>query len=209
MTSVSFGGGRLAAQYGVQGDLQSGGVPGRRGHHPDPVEVVADTLKLSADDIRAQLRQGKSLDDVAAEQKVSHDDLVAAIKSGMPDRLRESDRADQVAERIAARKGPAGPPPGGPGGPGGPEGAGRRGRPDGDGDGDDGGPATGVLGRTMTESQRQTVQSLASLLDMKQDDLVSQLRSGTSLADLVASKGVSGSSLASVLQNGLLVDTRA
>lgn len=202
MTSVTFGGGQIAAQYGVQGG-------GRRGHHQDPAEVVAGTLKMSADDIRAQLRQGKSLDDIATDQGVSHDDLIAAIKSGMPERMRDSDRADQVAARIAGRKGPLGPPPGGgprgPGGPGGPGGP----RPDGDGDGDDGGPATGVLGKVMTPSQQQTLEGLASALDMSKDDLVSQLRSGTSLVDLVQSKGVSSSSLASVLQNGLLVDTRA
>ena len=52
--------------------------------------------------------------------------------------------------------------------------------------------------------------SLSSLLGTSSDDLLSRLTSGTtSLASMVSQKGISSSSLAQVLQNGLLLDTRA
>lgn len=83
------------------------------GRREDPMAAVAETLGLSTDDLKAQLRDGKSLDDVATAQGVSHDDLVTAIKAGLPSEVSD---ATEAAEKIASRQGgtPPPPPPGGP-----------------------------------------------------------------------------------------------
>ena len=44
---------------------------------------VADTLKLSVDDLKSKLAAGQSLDDVAKAQGVSHDDLVNSIAQSL------------------------------------------------------------------------------------------------------------------------------
>jgi hypothetical protein len=46
--------------------------------------TVAEKLGLSSDDLKAQLKDGKSLDDIATAQGISHEDLITAIKAGMP-----------------------------------------------------------------------------------------------------------------------------
>jgi hypothetical protein len=95
----------------------------------DPMAKVADALGLSIDDLKTQLKSGKSLNDVATAQGVSHDDLIAAIKAGMPSNQSSSTSSTdstEAAEKIAGTKGMPPPPPGGghggPHGPGGPGG---------------------------------------------------------------------------------------
>lgn len=51
--------------------------------------------------------------------------------------------------------------------------------------------------------------SLSSLLGTDSNSLLDELQSGASLSDLVKDKGIDTSTLANVLQNGLLVDTKA
>ena len=72
MTITSAGSSPIAWQAG-QAQL-----PLRR-HHEKMVEPAAKALGISTDDLRTQLKAGKSLSDVAAAQGVSNDDLVAAI----------------------------------------------------------------------------------------------------------------------------------
>jgi hypothetical protein len=90
-------------------------VSGRQHQRQDPMAKVADALGMSSDDLKTELKSGKSLNDVATEKGVSHDDLIAAIKSGLP--------SDADAEKIAETKGMPQPPAGGHG-PGGPKGMG-------------------------------------------------------------------------------------
>ncbi|WP_233149745.1 hypothetical protein, partial [Kineosporia sp. A_224] len=79
------------------------------------------------------------------------------------------------------------------------------GPPPGDDDDDD---STGVFANSLTSTQSTTLDSLASLLGTDSTSLLDELRSGTSLSDLVASKGVDSGALANVLENGLLYDQR-
>lgn len=75
---------------------------------------------LSADDLKSQLKDGKSLEDVATAQGVSHDDLITAIKAGMPsDAVSGTGGVDatEMAEKIASTKGMPPPEPRGSGGP--------------------------------------------------------------------------------------------
>jgi hypothetical protein len=182
----------------ITGSAVSGtsGTQGTSGHHHhhggDIIATAAKALGMSTDDVKSALRSGKSLDDLAKDKRVSHDDLVKAIKAGMPKGLQNSDKADAIAERIVTTNGmPAGgPPPGG--------------RPDGDDV-----TGTGVFGANLTATQSKTLDQLASLLGTDSGSLLSSLKSGTNLADLVQSKGIDSGKLASVLQDGLLVDTRA
>jgi hypothetical protein len=121
---------------------------------------------------------------------VSHQDLVNALVAGMPERMRTSDRATQIAEKIATRKGlPAPPPP--------PRSA-------------DGGPnagVSGVIGSSLSPAQQKMLDDVSSLLGEDTDTLLQDMRSGTSLATIAAAKGVNGDSLTGVLQDGILFDT--
>jgi hypothetical protein len=154
----------------------------------DPMAAVAEKLGLSKDDLKTQLKSGKSLDDVATAQGVSHDDLIAAIKSGMPADKASGTDADAMAEKIATTKGMPKPPGGGHGGPGGP-----------------GGPK----GNNSGIQDSSKLSSVSKLLDMDAGDVSSQATSASSLVKLLQSKGVDLSSLKSALNSGDLVDTTA
>jgi lambda repressor-like predicted transcriptional regulator len=154
------------------------------------LQTAAQALGLSTDDLVSQLKSGKSLDDVASEQGVSHDDLAAAIKAGMPPERAADADADATVESIISRKGmpdrPQGPPP--------------PARAAGD-------SASGVLGSSLTDAQQSTLDALSDLLGTDSSSLMDSLKSGSStLADLLSAKGVDQSSLASILQDGLLFD---
>ncbi|BCY07415.1 hypothetical protein [Actinoplanes sp. L3-i22] len=86
---------------------------GQQKPQDDPMDKIAETLGLSKDALKDQLTNGKSLNDVATGQSVGHEDLIAAIKSGMPS---STAITDDVAEKIAAQQsqGTPPPPPGGP-----------------------------------------------------------------------------------------------
>jgi lambda repressor-like predicted transcriptional regulator len=170
-------------------------------HHggKSPFDAVSSLLGLSAKDIAKQVASGKSLDDLAKAKGVSHEDLVSALKSGMPDDLKGSTQADAIAETIATQQGmptqgPGGPPPSGP-----PLMSSLNGI----------GQSSGVLSGNLTSSQQDMLDSLSSALGTDSTSLLDELQSGTSLSDLVKSKGIDISTLANVLQNGLLVDTKA
>ena len=47
------------------------------------MQPVADLLGVSTDDLANEVKDGKSLSDVANEKNVSRDDLLAAIKQGL------------------------------------------------------------------------------------------------------------------------------
>ncbi len=152
----------------------------------NPMAAVAEKLGLSQEDLKTQLKSGKSLDDVATAQGVSHDDLIAAIKSGMPADKANGTDADAMAEKIATTKGlPKPRPGGGHGGPGGPK------------------------GNNSGIQDSSKLSSVSKLLDMDSDDVSSQATSAGSLVKLLQSKGVDLSSLKSALNSGDLVDTTA
>ena len=76
----------------------------------DPMAKVAELFGLSTDEVKSKLSDGTSLDDLAEQRGVTHDDLIAAIKEGLP-----ADQAtDEVAEKIAGNEGAPPPPHGGP-----------------------------------------------------------------------------------------------
>ena len=113
-------------------------VHGRGGGHGMRAKVeaaVADKLGLSVDDLRTQLKSGKSMTQVAAAQGVSKDDLVSAIatalqssassatsasasaSSGGSQAVDPTARATRIADRVGGGRPPrgaGGPPPGGP-----------------------------------------------------------------------------------------------
>jgi lambda repressor-like predicted transcriptional regulator len=174
----------------------SGGGNGRK--HAGLLDVAAKALGMSKADLTAALKSGKSLDDVATAQGVSHDDLAAAIKAGLPPRLANSGKADEIVQSIVSKKGmPERPQPAtAPTGPA-PETAGSS------------STSSGLLGATLTDHQQSTLDQLSSLLGTDSTSLLDSLKSGTSLSDLIGAKGVDQSSLASILQDGLLFDATA
>ena len=174
------------------------GIAGRPRQQSRPgggaIDTAAKALGLGRDDVIAALRAGSSMDDLAERQGVSHDDLVSALKKDMPAELANSGRADEIAARIAAQKGLPGNrtrhPDAVPTRPHNPS--------------QDTG--TGVLGGSLTSTQQSTLTKLSALLGTDSGTLLKQLRDGTSLSTLTAAAAVSSASLASILQDGLMVD---
>jgi len=180
-----------------------------------PIAAVASTLGLSTEDITTQLQQGKSLNDIATAQGVSHDALISALTAGMPSQVQSSDNATGIAEKIAGTAGLSGTQATqATSGTGAAQGHHHH-HHHGSGSGAAAqvssldGSSTGVLSGTLTDSQQQTLDSLSSLLGTDSSSLLTSLQSGNSLADMVSSSGVDSSSLAAVLQDGLLVDTQS
>jgi lambda repressor-like predicted transcriptional regulator len=193
----AVGGGSLAASWGSTQTTGTQGTQGGHRHHHHgggAPESAAKALGMSDQDVSAALQSGTSLDDLAQQKGVSHDDLISAIKAGLPAGVEQSGRADQIAQSIATLVGsprPSVPPPGGSSG------------------GSDSSAVSGVLGSSLDAGQRATLDGLSSLLGTTSDDLLASLRGGGSLAQLVDDKGVDRDQLASVLQDGLMVDTSA
>ena len=214
MSSMSISASSLSALQQVS----SNSTTATRRHH-SPIDAVASTLKMSTDDIKTQLQSGKSLSDIAAAQGVSHDDLISALKAGMPDELKNSDDATAMAEKIASTAGLAAPQDvqgtdatsATTGTTGTSATSGHHHHHRGAASQVSGldGSSTGVMSGSLTASQQKTLDSLSSLLGTDSSSLLTSLQSGTSLASLVSSKGVDSSKLASVLQDGLLVDTKS
>lgn len=67
--------------------------------------AVADKLGISADDLKTQLQSGKSLTEVAADKGMSKDDLLATIKEAIGTDTPPGTSVDDLATRIADRKG--------------------------------------------------------------------------------------------------------
>jgi len=178
-----------------------------------PFDAVSSLLGMSAGAIAGQVASGASLDDLASAEGVSHSDLVAAIKAGMPQDLKKSGDADAIAEAIAAQQGMPAQGIGALAGVGGVgDVSGLTGMPSATASSSFGGAVTGtsgVLSGNLTSSQQTMLDSLGSLLDTDPTTLLSNLQGGASLLDLMSDKNVDPSSLADVLQSGLMVDTQA
>lgn len=176
---------------------QLSGVVQQQQRGQSPFQAVSSLLGMSPEDIAAQVKSGKSLDDLATSKNVSHSDLVAAIKAGLPQDVQSSGKPDTIAESIATRQGMP---------------AHHHHHHDTDGassSGSSGSRATGVLSGTLTASQQTMLGGLSSLLKTDPTSLMNQLQSGTSLSDPVTSAGASSASLAGVVSQSLFVDTKA
>jgi hypothetical protein len=177
----------------------------------DPMANVAKTLGLDNGTLRDRMKEGNSLADIAETQGVAQDDLIAAIKQGLPVDKANSPQATELAESLAnatnagalvATGGAAGAGGAGAGGPGG-----QGGGPGGGAGGQLGGPGLGGPPRATTESESLT--RISNLLEMSTEEVSSQVHSASDLLNLASSKGVTTEQLTSVLQrSGSLVDVR-
>ncbi len=131
-----------------------------RHHKQMSMDNTAEALGLSTDDLKTQLKSGKTLNDIAKAQGVSSDDLTAALKKDLtankPANAPElsDDQLTEMATNIAAGKGPKG--PHGHGGHGGPP------------------PA-----KSDDDTATNNLNSLASSLGVSASDLLEKLTSGT------------------------------
>jgi hypothetical protein len=96
----------------ISGSFSAYPVQGHRPPRPpkdDNDDAVSKALGLSSDALRQKLENGQSLNDVAGEQGVSHDDLIAAIKANKPAGAPEPNPGgvsdDAFAEKIASQQG--------------------------------------------------------------------------------------------------------
>ena len=86
-------------------------IAATRSQRTDPLKSVAETLGMTSDELKTELRSGKSLVEVATGRNLDHDRLVAAVKEGLP--KNETADATRVAEQATTTKGlPAGGPRG-------------------------------------------------------------------------------------------------
>jgi hypothetical protein len=58
-------------------------IAATRSQRTDPMNSVAETLGMTTDELKAQLRSGRSLVEVATGGNGDHDRLVAAVKEGL------------------------------------------------------------------------------------------------------------------------------
>jgi hypothetical protein len=167
---------------------------------PPDMTNTAKALGLSSDDLQSELKSGKTLNSIAQDQGVSSDDLLSAVKSDLqankpadaPDL--SDDQLTQMAQGIAAGKGP--------GGPGGPH------RHHGGGGGGQGQAEMSILG-TRASDTTSNLSSLADALGTSSDDLMSQLSSGADLSSLFGRSGSATWSSSGASTSGLAVDLYA
>jgi|SRR6185437_12880792 hypothetical protein len=98
VSAISFNSVGSATTYGAS-SVGHRPQPPRDGR--DPMAPVAKALGMSAADVRSHLRGGQSLNDLAESNGLSHDDLAAAIKAGLP-RDATGTRATSSATASAA-----------------------------------------------------------------------------------------------------------
>jgi uncharacterized protein YidB (DUF937 family) len=170
------------ATSGTLGSATTEGARGhRRGHggFEKTFSAVADTLKMSTDDVKKDLAAGKSLTDIASAAGVSKDDLVSTIASTLPSSTPDGALVDTtaIATRMAdsTRNAPL---------PGPSAAAGARGGSD--------------LGKG--------IDTLASALGISSDDLLQRLTDGSGISDLLTSNPAVSSQLSDLQNKGALVD---
>jgi hypothetical protein len=161
-------------------------------HHHNPMkrllEPAAKLLGLSSQQLRDELRSSKTLAELASDQGVSHDDLIAAVvvqglQSGPPGFVHNVQRAEQttdlaaIAAKLVDGKGFGGPPP----------------------------PPTA----SGSDDVSQRLTALTDALGIDANTLFAQLESGTTLNDIASQHGVSSSTLSSILTGPVAVDTAA
>jgi hypothetical protein len=158
-------------------------APAHRHHVEGTMTKVAGALGMSKDDLKTQLKSGKSLNDIATAQGVSHDDLITAIKAGMPKGADGTD-ATAMAEKIAGTQGMPKPPAGGHG-PGHPKG----------------------MNGALQDSTK--LAGISKLLDTSSADVTSSATTASDLVKMLQSKGVDLNALSKLLDSGDLVDVSA
>jgi lambda repressor-like predicted transcriptional regulator len=179
MTEMSINTSAVASLFG-----------GQTSRPQSPLKAAAGVLGMSVTDLSAELKTGKSLNDVAKEKGVSTDTLQNALVKNMPQSLQDSGKAAQIAQKMAAQVG-------------GPHGHHGQHKSDNDGDNDASGSST------SSASSTSLLNSLSSLLKTDPTSLKAALSSGTSLSDLLTQNNVSLSSLANTVQEGVLFDAKA
>lgn len=158
-----------------------------------PLASVSSLLGSSVEDLQTELASGKSLNDIADEKGVSHDDLIKALKAGMPADAPSGVDPTQMLEQMAAQTG--GPQPPAP--------------PAGQGLGASVTSESGVLTGSVTERQQNLLDQLSDLLGTDSDDLVAELQGGSSLLQMLQDRGITKSSAAETVGEGFLVDAKA
>ncbi|MFC4063685.1 hypothetical protein [Actinoplanes subglobosus] len=156
---------------------------GRSSGGEDPMAPVAVVLGLSHEALNRQRSAGRSLSAIAESRGVRHDDLIAAIKRGLPAKAAGGRQdIDALAEQIAgASQTPSqpelGPLPGGPRG----------------------------TNAGLTDGRK--LDRISRLLDMDAGMVADQVTCASSLVGLLRSRGVDLSALRDVLdRRGDLVD---
>jgi hypothetical protein len=166
-------------------------IAAARAQRTDPMKLVATTLGITTDELKSQLREGKSLVEIASGRNVDRDRLVAAVKEGLPTDVAAD--ATRMAEEIVSTKGlPVGPSRG--------EGTGRSAGP--------GAPVStgGPRGQVAGLDDAAKAGRLSSLLEVDADELTATVANAKELIDLMRDKGVDLGQLGSILTSGDLVD---
>ncbi|MCU1391778.1 MAG: hypothetical protein JWM34_206 [Ilumatobacteraceae bacterium] len=171
--------------------------PDRDAQRNKMLSAVADKLGMSVDDLKAELDKGSTLNQIATAKGVSHDDLISTIESSISSNASAAGstsgtsdaKLDQFAEKIASSQG-AEPPKGAHRAHGGH-------RPP---------PPPTTTDDDSSTSTDSALTNVAKTLNMKADDLVNALKSGTSLESLAQQKGVSLGQVLGAVTKGMLLN---
>jgi DNA-directed RNA polymerase specialized sigma subunit len=163
------------------------GQGGRQGGNP-VLEIVAEKLGMTSDELMTELQAGKSIADVAAEKNVSVDTLVDAILAPRSDRLKEMVTngrltQEQADARLAEMKSKV------------TERLNQQGLGQGSGQGMMGGMGGGRLG----EMRNQVMSIVTEKLGMTQAELMTELQAGKSIADVAKEKNVAVGDIAEAI----------
>ena len=172
---------------------QSRPTPPAREAHGGPLASVSSLLGTDVEKLQSELSAGKSLDDIATEKGVSHEDLIAALQAGMPADAPSGADATQALEQLAAQAG--GPRPPAP--------------PAGQSPAGSGTSSSGVLTGSVTDRQQAVVDQLSDLLGTDADELVAELQGGSDLLQMLQERGITRSAAAATVGEGFLLDARA
>ncbi|MFQ5613814.1 MAG: hypothetical protein ACE5H9_16950 [Anaerolineae bacterium] len=174
------------AQGPGQGPVQG---PPRQDRHPrlarGLLQVVAETLDMSVEELMEALRGGQTVQDIAAEKGVEMADLaeaiyqagVEAVNAAVEEGKLSQDQADRILDRLSDRR---------------------------DSCVNDGQcqlfPGKGRRpGQAQQAGRRVAVQAIADTLDMSVEELMEALRGGQTVQDIAAEKGVEMADLAEAI----------
>lgn len=91
-----------AQDAGVESEVASDSRPGHREHRGQSLAVAAEALGLTVDELKAELRDGKSIAEVAEANDVDLDTVIDALVADGMARLQEAEEAlpERVTEMV-------------------------------------------------------------------------------------------------------------
>ena len=92
--STTITGAGMSAHYNT--------IAATRAQRTDRMKAVADTLGLTADELKAELRSGRSLVEVATGRNPDHERLITSVTKGRLDGSTDAGRTSRLGDLLQA-----------------------------------------------------------------------------------------------------------